>query len=422
MKQKWILGILLSLFCATQAGEPVITLGPPIPPPKGVKHSVRDVCGNFWALAPMQEGKRQLIVLPAQARVKWIPAEVAGLSPDAWQAVTVREDGFVWLEKAGKKLRFDPRKPELGAKEAEMTEERIPIDPAWRVVSYMPTSNHDLTAAAVGGRFYVAGGLSADWGFPARSHPFDELWEMNPKARWLWRTAAKLSRERIYCATAAFENKVWIIGGDVIESDGTRHAVTTIEIYDPKTGRVAAGPPSTIARPMPMALAARGRLYVMGNVKGEYDKPGKMESIGPGETTWRPEPDGPEGMGPLAGTVLDEILYVLVPGKGLCSFDPQARQWAILNSPTQPRSCQMAAYRGEIWMVGGRDVVDLRQTLIYNPRTRAYRNGPRLPIPLSWGAAEVVDGKLVIAGGAAERSPADKTWIYNDRTFVLNDR
>jgi hypothetical protein len=231
-----------------------------------------------------------------------------------------------------------------------------------------------------------------------------------------------LHRSRIYCATAAFDNKVWVVGGDYIEPDGSRYAVRTVEVFDPRTGGVVRGPEPELARPMPLALAAGGRLYVMGNARGEYDRPGKMESIGAGETKWRAEPDGPAGMGPLAGTVLDDRLYVVVPGKGLAVFDSRSGRWEVVESPAAPRSCQMAAWRGEIWMMGGRDIENLAETRIFNPRTRSWRMGPALPIPLSWGAAGVVNGRLYVTGGAAERMVDDRTWIYNDRTIMLDIR
>jgi hypothetical protein len=49
-------------------------------------------------------------------------------------------------------------------------------------------------------------------------------------------------------------------------------------------GRLERGPEPELARPMPLALEAGGRLYVMGNARGEYDRPGRMESLGRGET------------------------------------------------------------------------------------------------------------------------------------------
>jgi hypothetical protein len=415
-----MLFLLAGLRASAQPGaRPPV---PPIAPPAGSLPAVRDTCANFWTLAPAEKGARRLLVLPAQEPVRWVDPQIRGAEPAAWTAIRADEIGFVWLARgvgAGRRYtRFDPRKPQNGAGEAELARTSADAQRQWRVAAFMPASNHDLTAAVLGNKFYVSGGLTAEWGFPTRSHAFDELWELDTRT-WRWRAAAKLGRERIYCATAAFDNKVWVIGGDVLESNGTRHAVTITQVYDPRTGEVTDGPLNTIARPMPLALVADGRLYALGNIKGQYELPGKMESIGPGETSWRPEPDAPSGpgaMGPLAGAALDGKLYVAVPGRGLAVFDTAAGRWQLLESPAKPRSCQMAAYRGEIWMLGGRDTEGEEQTLIYSPRTGSWRKGPPLPRPLSWGAAGVVNGQLIVTGGAASYG---KDYLYNDRTFVF---
>lgn len=399
-----------------QSELPNFKLAPPLAPPARSISTVRDACANWWTLAPADNNQRQLLVLPAQAPTAWIVPNINGVANDDWQRLVADDRGYVWL--IGKRaIVFDPRKPELGALDTART--NFAANPHWIAKTRMPISNHDLTAAVLKGKFYVAGGLTADYGFPARSHPFDELWELNPNT-WSWRVAAKLFRARIYCATASFDNKIWVIGGDVIEPDGKRFAVTTIEVIDPRTGQVTRGIDSTIARPMPLALTANGRLYVMGNARDQYDQPGQMESIGKGETAWRRESDGPAGMGPLAGAALNDKLYVIVPKKGLAIFDAKASRWELIVPPGGvPRSCQMAAYRGEIWMLGGQDIEDQTQSLIFNPRTKQFRKGPPLPRPNSWGAAASVNGKLIITGGAALRSQSDRIYIYNDQTFVL---
>ncbi len=395
----------------------LVTPKPPVAPPAGSLPAVRDTCANFWTLAPAENNSRKLLVLPAQAATIWIEPNINGASPDKWSEIRADEIGFVWLTLGSRTVRFDPRKSQEGAHEMAFAPTSVAAQKQWGIVARMPVSNHDLTAAVLGNKFYVAGGLTAEWGFPTRSHPFDELWELDTK-NWQWRVAGKFGRGRIYCATASFDNKIWIIGGDVIEADGTRHAITTVQIYDPRTVTMTEGVPNTIARPMPIALAAGGRLYVMGNERDKYDQPGQMESISAGEKVWRREPDAPTGMGPLAGTLLDGKLYIAVRDRGLAIFDTTTKRWE-LDASFKPRSCQMTAYRGEIWMLGGRDTAGEDQTLIYSPRTQKWRQGPLLPRPLSWGAAEVIDGKLIITGGAASYG---KEYLYNDRTFVLRDK
>lgn len=405
----------LTLSC-THGTAPGPLAPPTLRPPGGSVPAVRDVCGNWWSLAPTQAGTKRLIVLPAQEPVKWIEPAIPGLADGAWTDVDATFDGFVWV-RGGKTIRFDPRKPDKGAAEAAMpADERTP----WQVVARMPASNHDITAAVLGGRLYTAGGLTADFGFPARSRSFDEVWELDPSS-WSWRVLAKLGQDRIYCATAAFDGAVWVIGGDLVTADGKRTATARVQRVDPARGAVTEGVPLTVARPMPLALESGGRLYVVGGAAGELDKPGKVESIGPGETAWRPEPDGPAGMNALAGAALGAKLFIVVPKKGLAVFDTASRRWDIVTMPVVPRSCQMTAYRGEIWMMGGVDVKDPRQTLVYDPATGRFRAGPPMPATLSWGAAAVVNGRLLVTGGAGLRSATDHTYVYNDRTFQLRD-
>ena len=376
---------------------------------------VRDTCANQWKLVPAGHGTRKLMVLPAQAPAEWIDPQIKGADPAKWSALRADEIGFLWLTKAGRTFRIDPRKPKEGAVEMPFRASSVATQKQWKIAARMPASNHDLTAAVLNNRFYVSGGLTAEWGFPTRSHPFDELWELDTKT-WKWRAAGSFGRGRIFCATAAFDGKIWIVGGDVIESNGTRHAVTTVQIYDPRTGTMTNGVPNTIARPMPMALAAGDRLYVVGNAKDHYEEPGQMESIGVGESKWRREPDGPPGMGPLAGATLDGKLYIAVKDRGLAIFDTQASRWEPVDGTYKPRSSQMTAYQGEIWMMGGRDTAGEDQTLIYSPKTKTWRKGLQMPRPLSWGAAEVVNGRLIVTGGAASYG---RDYLYNDLTFVL---
>ena len=412
--------IFLLFICLSILAQPAIrTPKPSVAPPAGSLPAVRDTCANFWTLAPAENGLRKLLVLPAQDATKWIEPNIQGAAPAQWESITANEIGFIWLtqNKGQNKFLFDPRKPQSGANEAAYSPTTVATQQQWEIVARMPASNHDLTAAVLDNKFYVAGGLTAEWGFPTRSHPFDELWELDTK-NWQWRVAGKFGRGRIYCATAAFAGKIWIIGGDVIEADGTRHAINTVQIFNLRTGTMTEGVPNTIARPMPVALASGGRLYVMGNEKDKYDQPGQMESIGAGENVWRREPDGPTGMGPLAGAVLNGKLYVAVRDRGLAIYDTATKRWEV-DASFKPRSCQMTAYRGEIWMMGGRDTAGEDQTLIYSPRTKRWRQGPRLPRPLSWGATAVVNGKLIVTGGAASYG---KDYLYNDRTFVLRTK
>ena len=393
---------------------------PLLAPPPGAIGVVRDACANFWALGPAAtEGHRAVLVLPAQAPTAWIVPPVSGLSAGAWKSITPQIDRGVVVDDGRRALRFDPRTPENGVSDFSRTvlELATTTTTPWRVATRMPVSNHDLTAAVIDGRVYVAGGVTSDFGFPSTSHAFDEIWELNP-AGWNWRTVARFSRPRIYCATATFDGRVWVLGGDVLHEDGKRRPSTLAETYDPRTGTLARAPDLPVALQAPLALAAGGRLWVFGS-RDRIER-GQMASIGPGETAWRVEPEALPQMWALAGATLNDQLYVCVPNTGLAVFDPRTKQWRVIPGPAQPRSSQVAAWRGELWIIGGCDIADWSETRIYNPTQRTWRTGPSLPEPMAWGAAAVVADQLVITGGAAPYgSPSLRNYAFSDRTYVL---
>ena len=282
-------------------------------------------------------------------------------------------------------------------------------DSTWSKVTRMPFPNHDITGSVLNGRLYVSGGCSV-LSNQKKIKFFDEIWELSPNP-WHWRVAAKLLRTRIYNSTEAFDGKIWVIGGDLLEPDSTRKSTNTVEIYDPKIGMVTKGPKTIIARPVPVALVADGRLYVMGAALHEAHLPGPVESIGPGETQWRREPDGPVGMDAISGCSFNNKIYINLPKSGLAIFDPKNNSWETVPIPFPTRSCQMATYKGEIWMMGGRNGIGGTQTMIFNPITHIWHQGTPIPIDTSWGATGVIGGELIMTGGARSGEFYDATYI-----------
>jgi hypothetical protein len=282
----------------------------------------------------------------------------------------------------------------------------------------MPADNHDLAAAVIGDKLHVAGGVTNDYRGTGRVQAFDEIWELDART-WAWRAVAKFAHPRIYCGTEAFAGRVWVAGGDILHEDGQRRPTTLVETYDPKTGALTRAPDLPVALPRPLALAAAGRLWVVG-ARDRIER-GQFASIGPGETAWRVEPEALPMMWALAGAVLDDKLFICVPDTGLAEFDPATRVWRVIPGPTKARSAQVAAWRGEIWIMGGVDLADRTETLIYSPAKNTWRLGPPLPNPLAWGAAGVVADRLIVTGGAwLLEHTQPRRYAFTDRTLALD--
>lgn len=274
----------------------------------------------------------------------------------------------------------------------------------WEVATLLPGSNHDLSGDTWNGKFWFSGGQTAEWGYPATRHIFDGIYTLS---RGKIQTVGKLKAPRYYNGTSHLDGKIWIIAGSRRDEAWQAHDLKTVEIFDPVTHTVTDGPDLPVPLEMVVAQNIHGRIYAAGApMRGEL----QLFSIGAGEKSWRREPDPPRGRTNIAGTSLGNNLYVIIPGNGLADFDTAARTWSVIKMDAVPRSAQITAYLGEIWMAGGRDIPSSTQTTIYNPNTETFRKGPDLPRELSWGAAATVDGELYLIGGAGGRCYSNKVF------------
>lgn len=279
--------------------------------------------------------------------------------------------------------------------------------------------NHDVFAARVGRRVYVAGGWAGAWGWPATRHVCQELFALD-LATGYWEVASQLHIPKRYNGIAAFEERIWVVGGETRTAgrEGDGQALYLVDIYDPTSGTWSAGPPLNDVRTDPFVVTCAGRIWAIG---GAAHNPGPklatVESIGPGETAWRFEPPLPEPTRQGHACALDGVIYC-ASMDGIFAFDTSAGAWIEdLPQPPGPLSNGLlaAAYEGRVWVMGGFDHAAVQ---CYDPATRTWEAGPDLPTRQAWGAAIVVDDELMIIGGAHGATPHEGV-IYDDRTFVL---
>ncbi len=88
--------------------------------------------------------------------------------------------------------------------------------------------------------------------------------------------------------------------------------------------------------------------------------------------------------------MLDGILDVAVFQKGLMAYNPAAKNWdtTLPRIPgLVPSAAFCAAYKGEVWVMGGYRDKGATPGAVwrYRPKSREWRAGPTLPMPLCWG-------------------------------------
>lgn len=278
--------------------------------------------------------------------------------------------------------------------------------------------NHDIFSVVSRDRLYVAGGWAGQWGLPPAAHVLDELFAYDPRIGY-WEIVSRLREPRRYNGIAAMDGRVWVVGGETRTPgwEGEGQVLYTVDIYDPASGTWGPGPSLHTARTDPFVLSCNGRIYAIGGAAHNGGpKLDSVESIGPGENTWRPETPLPEPTRQGHACALDGVIYC-ASIDGIFAFDTSSERWddAFPQPGEIGQAPLTATYRGEVWVMGGfRD----RRTRCYNPATRTWRAGPDLPVGLAWGAAAVMDGRLILVGGA-HWSERHQAIVFDDRTYIL---
>jgi hypothetical protein len=227
-------------------------------------------------------------------------------------------------------------------------------EPAWEILSALPTPRRLLAAAADGGRIYTFGGC----GSPCFQPPFH---------------------------TSTFEE-------------------TRVEVYDPATDTWSVrAPMPTIVFGAATAAPGNGRIYLVGgqltgNLTQEYD---------PATDRWTLKAPMPTPRYGLAAVALGGRVYALGgsgPSAAVEVYDPATDRWSARAPLPTPRVFLAAAVLdGRIWALGGSpDCCGGSRTAaveVYDPAADRWTAAPPLPVAQQLSAAAVLDGRLYALGG-----------------------
>lgn len=355
------------------------------------------------ALAGFGDGTIKHLSVEKEKGVLVKPWETRGLPDAPVRAIRVDHQGGIWVV-CGEAFFRRPPPPRAWQKD-------------WRPLPRLPFGNHDIWGDVLEGKLYIAGGM-ASYGYPAEHSFLDEILVFDPK-RNLWSVVGRLDRPRCYNGLVAFGGGIWVVGG-FFKEKGKRISTDTVKIFNPKNGKWRDGPPLDRPRAEPVVSVCENRIYVVGGA-GQKKTYRSCLSIGPDETAWREEPDAPGTVRQANGCTLGDKIYVCAGRNGVFRFDPDAKEWSeVPGIPDQkaPNAPLCAAYKGEMWLMGGWGPDRPGSSWIYAPKTEKWRRGPDLPVPVGWGAAVEIEGELIIAGGASH-SKKHKYYIFTDRVFAL---
>jgi N-acetylneuraminic acid mutarotase len=194
----------------------------------------------------------------------------------------------------------------------DVTEVYDPATDTWTTKTSMPIPKGGLSASVVDGKIYLIGGFtqSVTHGTLQTSN---ETLVYDPIAD-SWTTKKPMPTATVYCATAAVDDKIYVISGT--SQAYSDNLLNLTQIYDPNTDTWSQGAPIPTAVQQATAGATTGveapkAIYVIGGFTGFYWPMNLTQVYHPETDTWSFGADMPTPLYNLGVAVVKDQLYAI---------------------------------------------------------------------------------------------------------------
>lgn len=280
-----------------------------------------------------------------------------------------------------------------------------PDEDYWETVE--PTPFQGVHGAVVlNGKIYAVG------------HTTNPIYEYDP-ATGIWTFKTQVPTSRDYFATAALQNKIYIIGGTTGSEPPHGDAITCSlnQAYDLKTGTWENKASMPTSRNQIEAAVVNGKIYVMGGrTAGPYSTVNATEIYDPVTDTWTIGAPMIYPVTSFATAVVDDKIYIIGGQDEFDSrmnidnvqiYDTATDTWRLGKSaPVTVWQAAAGAMTGaaapkRVYVMGGSGgfAVGLAQNLVYDPKADSWSNAASLPTARHSPKVAVVSELLYIMGG-----------------------
>jgi DNA-binding CsgD family transcriptional regulator len=217
----------------------------------------------------------------------------------------------------------------------------------WRIGQNKPTPVANVSAVVISDTVIVPGGYTAA-GVPTA------IVERYDPAADSWSTLAPLPAPRFAYAIAAYQNRVYVMGG----WDGQRY-VDTVFMYDAAANRWTTGTPLPLARGFSAAATLDAAIYVVGGYADgrEFNN---CDRYLPADNRWETCAPLLVTRGGLGLVTASNRVYAIGGGwTGYLAFsewlDPSTNQWTVMATPFvgQWRGMGVTVVGNDLYVLGG---------------------------------------------------------------------
>lgn len=274
----------------------------------------------------------------------------------------------------------------------------------WETRAEMPTPRAAASSVVLDDKVYVIGGRVDD------SEGLSAVEVYDPQAD-SWTRRADMTTPRGELAVAAHDGLIYTFGGAVTPVGGVDH-LQVVEVYDPVADQWAGLAPMPFRSLGSTAHTVGDRIYVIGGFSWpDFQSAWEYDPI---QDAWTQlgDMDIPRTLH-SSGVVDNRIIAAGGSGPGdvgklpsVFAFDLVARTWSRgANMPTGRRGLAGAVVAEAFYAIGGeRDeqVLDLVEK--YNPQTDTWTAAPSLKLSRRYATSAVVDGTILVIGGSDGRA------------------
>ena len=279
---------------------------------------------------------------------------------------------------------------------------------SWTTKASMPQAISGVKAAVVNEKIYaIAHNVTYEY------DPVTDTWAAKkpmPTARWTF-------------GIAAYQNKIYVIGGDN-GTYGYTNYLSTNEVYDPSTDTWETKKPMPTSRACLEANVVNGKIYLIGGVTDNYRSihTSVNEVYDPATDSWRRSQPAPIAVMKYASAVVDNKIYIMggLDNKGYWGFnDPSLPLSAISNQiydtetgtwsfgaslPTPTYYAAAGATTGvmapkRIYVIGGGLPKTTNLVYVYDPAVGNWSSGTPMPTNRTLLALGVVNDVIYAIGG-----------------------
>jgi N-acetylneuraminic acid mutarotase/fibronectin type 3 domain-containing protein len=235
----------------------------------------------------------------------------------------------------------------------------------------MPTTVYAFASATVGGKIYTFGGNSAAQISPGNGYLGVTTVQMYNPSTDTWTTKANMPTARRYCAAAAVDGIIYVIGGSYKTASTTTTALAINEAYNPATDSWTTKASLPVALHGVTASVANGKIYVIGGATVS------------------------NGTGTRVNTV-----YM---------YDPSSNTWTQKASMSVARETTSVVADGMIYAISGFNGTSpslnvLSSVEMYNPSTNTWTTKASMGTARFGEECFAADGKIYAIGGMISSS------------------